>query len=46
MTRTNAACGAALGSVLAAVLAAVAVPASADEAKADKEKCYGISLAG
>jgi uncharacterized membrane protein len=46
MTRTVAISGAALAGALAAALAAVAVPAiSAETPTADKEKCFGVSLA-
>jgi uncharacterized membrane protein len=47
-TTTAATSGLALAGALAAVIAAMSAPASADpvEVTADKEKCYGISLAG
>jgi uncharacterized membrane protein len=46
MRKTTQISGAALAGALAAALAAVSLPAKAAEApSADKEKCFGISLA-
>jgi len=45
MHRTTAISGVALAGALAAALSAVSLPANAAET-ADKEKCFGISLAG
>ena len=48
MNKTSAVSSLALAGALATVLSAMAVPASADPVPvtADKEKCFGISLAG
>lgn len=47
MTRTAAFSNAAVAGALAATLAAVSAPAnSAETPAADKEKCFGVALAG
>jgi len=47
MTRTTAISGFALAGALAAALASVSVPAnSAETPSADREKCFGVALAG
>ena len=47
MTRTTAISGFALAGALAAALASVSVPAnSAEIPSADREKCFGVALAG
>ena len=47
MTRTTALSGVALAGALAAALASISVPASSAETPtADREKCFGVALAG
>jgi uncharacterized membrane protein len=46
MKKTAQIAGAALAGALAAALATASAPAGAQTAAADKEKCFGIALAG